>query len=105
MIGIHGHQHIKSWLDFLALHFSFIRLPLANLWTLGLKKFDMSVLLHLWLPPERRILDGDLDYILAIGLLVKHNLSPQHLVALLIFPGLTNDNFILISLFGYVGPN
>ena len=97
MIGILEQQHIKSWLDFLVLHFSFIRLPLANLWTLGLNKFDMSVLFHLWLPPECRILDGDLDYLLATGLLVKHNLSPQDLVALLIFPGLTNDNIILIS--------
>ena len=97
MIAIFGQQHIKSWLDSLALHFSFICLPLSNLWTLGLKKFDMSVLLHLWLLPECRILDGDLDYLLAIGLLVKHNLSPQDLVALLIFPGLTNDNIILLA--------
>ena len=88
---------MKSWLDSLALHFSFIRLPLANLWTLGLNKFDMSVLLHLWLPPECRIVDGDLDYLLATGLLVKHHLSPQDLVALLIFPGLTNDNIILLA--------
>ena len=105
MIGILGQKHIKSWLDFLALYFSFIYLPLANLCPLGLDKFDMRVLLHLWLPPECRILDGDLDYLLAIGLLVKHNLSPQDFVALLIFPGLTNDNIILTSRFGYAGPN
>ena len=47
--------------------------------------------------PECRILDGDLDYLLAIGSLVKHNLSPQDLVALHIFPGLTNDNITFIS--------
>ena len=47
--------------------------------------------------PKCRILDGDFDYLLATRLLVKHNLSPQDLVALLIFPRLSNDNIIFIS--------
>ena len=38
------------------LHFSFIRLQLANFWTFGLDKFNTSIFLRLRLPPECRIL-------------------------------------------------
>ena len=105
MIGILGQQHIKSWLDFLVLHFCLIPLPLANFWTLGFDKFNSSIFLHLWLPPECRILDGDFDHFLAIGLLIKHNMSPQDLVAILAFPELTNNEISFISRFGYLRPN
>ena len=105
MIGILGQQHIKSWLDFLVLHFCLIPLPLANFWTLGFDKFNSSIFLHLRLPPECRILDGDFDCLLATGLLVKHNLSPQDLVALLVFLGLTNNDISFISRFGNLRPN
>src|SRR3954465_10628857 len=105
MTSILGHQHIKSWLDFLALHFSFIRFPLANFWTPGLDKFNTSISLHLRLPPECRVFDGDFDDFPAIGLLIKHNLSPQDLAVLLVFPGLTNNNISCVSRFGYLWPN
>src|SRR3954466_2879239 len=105
LVSILGQQHIKSWLDPLALHFNFIFLPLANFWTLGLHKFNTSIFLHLRLPPECRVFDGDFDHFLATGLLIKHNLSPQDLAVLLVFPGLTNNDISFISRFGYLRPN
>src|ERR1041385_495681 len=65
----------------------------------------MNILLHLWLPPERRIFYGDLYYFVAIGLLVKHNLSSRVPVALLFLSGLTNDHVILVGKLGYIRPN
>src|SRR4051812_21653565 len=102
LIGILGQQHVKSWFDPPALHLGFICLPLANFWTLGLNVFDMSVFLHLWLPPECRIFDGDSDYLLATWLFVKHNLPPQDIVTLLALPGLTYDNIGLVSRFRHL---
>src|SRR4051812_244304 len=105
VVSILGQQHIKSWLDPFALHFSFVLLPLANFWTLGLDKFNTSIFLYLRLPPECRVLDGDFDDFLAVGLLIKHNLSPQDLAVLIVFPGLTNNNISFVSRFGYLRPN
>ena len=59
----------------------------------------------LGLPPECRILDGDLQHLFTIGLLAKNNGPSQDLVALLAIPGFTNNDIILVSGSGHLGPN
>ena len=69
-------QHVEGWLDLLVACINLILFPLANFWALWLYEFSTNTLLRWCLPPGCGVLDGDLQHLLAPGLLVQHHFSP-----------------------------